>query len=162
MTYDVREIANLVLDEASRMRIEVSNLAINKIVYFLHAEHLVTYGEPLVDAKIEAWTYGPVFRELYSEFKKYRDAPIESRATRLNPKVGKREVCAIDSREPIVNDLRKWIQVYARLTAFQLMDLSHEKNGPWDTVFNHQERTNPGMHISDSIIKQAFVRVRHH
>lgn len=69
MSRDVRSIANFVLDLAEVQGVGVSNLSINKIVYFLHANFLAKFDEPLVSAKIEAWDYGPVFRELYREFK---------------------------------------------------------------------------------------------
>lgn len=52
--HDVRAVANAVLQLAWSQGHEVTNLALNKIVYFLHAGHLHKFGKPLVSAKIEA------------------------------------------------------------------------------------------------------------
>lgn len=162
MFLDVRAIANFVLDEAAAAGVRLTNISINKIVYFICAEHLAKFGQPLVKAKIEAWKYGPVFRELYSEFKVCQDRPIEKRAEKINPHSGKRETCRLDSEEPIVNDLRIWCRTYMRLSASQLVELSHAEDGPWDRVFFHGGTSNPGMHISDEVIRESFrTRTRH-
>ena len=162
MPLDVRSVANFVLDEAERLSIPLTNIDINKICYFLHAEYLAKYELPLVGAKIEAWKYGPVFRELYSEFKSFGDQPITMRAMRINPIAARREICSLDSPEPIMNDLRKWSRTYMRLSTSQLIELSHIPDGPWDKVFNHEDSANPGMHISDEVIRDSFkAQVRH-
>src|SRR5215831_13704170 len=93
MAHDVRGIANFVLDIADESSRGVSNLSINKIVYFLHAYFLARFGRPLVSAKIEAWDYGPVFRELFREFRSFADKPIKGRAYRIDAKTGEREIC---------------------------------------------------------------------
>jgi uncharacterized phage-associated protein len=92
MPYDVRSVANLVLDFADQIQAEVSNMTINKIVFFLHAWYLAKTGSPLVSAKIEAWDYGPVFRELYWEFKGFGKERIAARAMRRNPQTAEKEI----------------------------------------------------------------------
>ena len=81
--FDVRAVANLVLDVAQSRDIDVTNMALNKIVFFVHSDYLVENGRPLVGAKIEAWKHGPVFREIYHEFKDWDDLPIRGRAKRV-------------------------------------------------------------------------------
>ena len=71
MTIDARAIANFVLGEANRHDIPITNMAINKLVYFLHAEYLLRFDKPLISSKIEAWEHGPVIREVYNSFKTY-------------------------------------------------------------------------------------------
>src|SRR6266849_90529 len=95
MAHDVRGIANFVLDLADERGQSVSNLSINKIVFFLHAYFLAQFGRPLISAKIEAWDYGPVFRELYREFKSFGDKPIAGLAHKINAESGCREICTL-------------------------------------------------------------------
>jgi uncharacterized phage-associated protein len=71
-----KAIANLILEVANTLGRRASNLSINKIAYFAHGYYLARYGKPLIDAKIEAWEYGSVFREIYHEFKKCGDKPV--------------------------------------------------------------------------------------
>lgn len=152
MTYDVRAIANLVLDCASSHGKSVTNLALNKIVFFLHTAYLTTFERPLVSAKIEAWEYGPVFREIYQSFKSYRDQPIDTRAYRLSPITGDREVCTVEltmeESQLLVDEIGRLIE----FSASNLVQMSHVPGGPWDVVWNHKAATNPSMRISDEII----------
>lgn len=153
MSRDVRSIANFVLDLAERKGVGVSNLSINKIVYFLHANYLAQFGRPLVSAKIEAWEYGPVFRELYREFKVFGDRPIEGRAYRIDPKTGVREQC---NYELSVDDsifLGRICEDYLAMSLKKLLDMSHVKGGPWDQVWNHSTLARPAMEISDDLIR---------
>src|SRR5258705_3438157 len=110
MSYDVRAIANFVLDLADERGRAVSNLSINKIVYFLHANYLARFDRPLVPAKIDAWNYGPVLRELYREFKKFDDRPISGRAYRISPETGTKELCQCNLPE----EERKFLEELGR------------------------------------------------
>lgn len=48
---------------------EITNLMLQKLLYFIQAYSLVTTGRNAFDSKIEAWTYGPVIPEVYYKFK---------------------------------------------------------------------------------------------
>ncbi|WP_244427084.1 Panacea domain-containing protein [Methyloferula stellata] len=130
----------------------LDNLSINKIIYFLHAYYLVQFGRPLVSAKIEAWKLGPVFREVYHSFKGFGDNPITTQATRIDAGTGLSEVCIAVLSHEEESFLRKVAAEYVRLSASQLVTLSHEKGGPWDRVWNHQGRVNSSMRISDEVV----------
>lgn len=162
MAYDVRAIANLVLRAGSQNGISITNLSLNKILYFLHAWYLAKTGRPLVNAKIEAWNYGPVFREIYSEFKALGERPIESLATRRNPKTAEVEICEVAITDEDLGFIRPVLDKYIKMSAYQLVSLSHEEGGPWDVVYNHDGGSNPGMRISDEIIRQHFSQQTRH
>ena len=51
--------------------IDITNLVLNKLVYFAQVESLRATGKPLFEDKIEAWSYGPVERNVYFTFQKY-------------------------------------------------------------------------------------------
>lgn len=162
MGCDVRGVANFVLDLADREGFALSNLAINKVVFFLHAHYLVRFGQPLVSAKIEAWNYGPVFRELYREFKSFEDRPITGRACRLSPEHGNRQLCAYQFSQEEEAYLGEIARKYIQLSPLALVALSHERGGPWDQVWNHVTSTNASMCISNDIIKQWYDKAARH
>lgn len=162
MPYDVREIANFVLDFADQRGKGLSNIDINKIVYFLHGWYLAKHNEPLVSAKIEAWNYGPVFRELYSEFKNHGSDIISSRARRRSPITANLEYCTPALSEFDTNFLVPLIENYIRLSTFKLVELSHASGGPWDLVYNYEADSNPGMRISDEQISAYFKEQTRH
>ncbi len=162
MSFDVRSVANFVLDWAEAHGQAVTNLEINKIVFFLHAHHLVEFGKPLVSAKIEAWNYGPVFRELYSQFKIFEHSPITNRATKIDPETGSRIVCKENFGTNTQCLIECILPKYAKLSASALVSLSHEVGGPWDKVWNRNGGVNPSMKISDESIRDWFAKTARH
>jgi len=149
--FDVRAIANLVLEIAHERDVDVTNMALNKIVFFVHSDFLVESGAPLVGAKIEAWKHGPVFREIYHEFKSWNDEPIRGKAKRVNPHTGEVEEATADfgNQEKCIRDL---IDRYVQFSAAYLRALSHRTGGPWHVVWGHDGEINPGMSISNQLI----------
>lgn len=162
MTYDVRAVANYVLDFAEADGRGMSNLHINKIVYFLHADFLATFARPLVTAKIEAWTHGPVFRELYHQFKTFGDAFIKSRATYIDPQTGDRKIATCDLTADEDAFLSAVIPKYIVMSPGALVAQSHIKGGPWDMTWNHDNRANPTMKISDDLIRDWYQKTAKH
>lgn len=153
---DVRAIANFVLDCADATNVAVTNMALNKIVYFVHCDYLIEKSEPLVSAKIEAWQHGPVFREVYHEFKRWNDQPIQSRATKVDPITGDVKIAGLTFGTQEKEYLRLLVERYTQFTAAQLRAISHSEGGPWDVVWGHQGNANPGMKISNEIIKENY------
>ena len=158
MRVDVRSVANFVLGIARDTDVKVSNLAINKIVYFIYVEHLFAYQEPLTDAKIEAWEHGPVFRELYSAFKRFGDLPIADFATKIDPVTGESVVCEFESDKVNIAFLEAVARQLLQHSASKLRNLSHLPGSPWDKVWNHDQTINAGMEITDEIIFSSSSR----
>ena len=162
MAYDVRAVANFVLKLAEGRGIALSNLTINKIVYFLHAEYLARTDKPLVTAKIEAWPYGPVFRELYAEFKQFGPGPITKPATARDPLTLEKQICSTQFTVEDVAFLTESAERYAKLSASVLVEMSHAQGGPWHEVYYSDGELSPGMRISDERIKTYFGRQTRH
>ncbi|MBS3650812.1 SocA family protein [Pseudaminobacter sp. 19-2017] len=162
MAYDVRAVANYVLDVADGEGRGISNLHINKIVYFLHADFLATFSRPLVTAKIEAWTHGPVFRELYHQFKAFGESYIVSRATCIDPQTGQRITASCDLTAEDETFLNSILPKYIAMSPGALVAQSHVRGGPWDTTWNHDNRANPTMKISDDLIREWYQKTAKH
>jgi uncharacterized phage-associated protein len=152
MRIDVRAVANFVLNAAKQADVPVTNMAINKIVYFMYVDYLVSFGERLTNAKIEAWKHGPVFRELYSAFNRFGDSPISELATRIDPNTGDKIVCELSLDPDKTEFLQTIVEQLLKLSASRLRNLSHLPGSPWDKVWNHLQLVNVGMEISDEII----------
>jgi uncharacterized phage-associated protein len=52
----------------------LSHLRLQKLMYYVQAWHAAACNRPLFAGRIEAWTHGPVVRDLYPVFKDYRHA----------------------------------------------------------------------------------------
>jgi uncharacterized phage-associated protein len=149
---DVREVANFVLDLADRNDERVTNLSLNKIIYFLHSAYLHQFRLPLVSAKIEAWDHGPVFREVYHQFKNYGRAPISGRARRVNAGTGDYEIAIPTFSAEESDFLNSHAQQLLRISPGKLVDMSHVKDGPWHMARFNNGIINPGVEITNDAI----------
>jgi uncharacterized phage-associated protein len=154
-TYSVKALANWVLDFAESRGERVSNMALNKLIYFAYEHALVTTGRKLTSAKIEAWDHGPVFREVYSSFKNFGSEAITSRATRYNTGTNSVETVNPEIAPDDESLLIEAVEPLIRLPAFILRELSHDGSGAWAQVWNHGASSNPGMEITDEVILKS-------
>jgi uncharacterized phage-associated protein len=159
--YDVRDVANLTLDFAEERRLPITNLALQKLLYFVHGWFYSLYDQPLIKNKFEAWQYGPVQRVIYDQFKSCRDSPIRSlRATYIDPLSGEptyREPCITAEHACVIRGV---LEKYERYTVGQLVEESHAEDGPWEYVWKQAEDAiYPGMKIPDALILDHFRRL---
>ncbi|MDP3117975.1 MAG: DUF4065 domain-containing protein [Phenylobacterium sp.] len=157
--FDARAIANLLLDEAEGRALVVTNLMLQKLLYFTHGAYLTANRAPLVDGYFEAWTHGPVHPNVYQAFKEAGSSPITWRAVRSDYTSGRLLVVPPVSDAGAVAVCRRVVNTLGSLSASQLVALSHVPGGPWDVVSN-EARTNPGrgMRISDMLVLERFSR----
>ena len=153
---DGRAVANFILDYCDGRRRQVTNLALQKIVYFCHVWSLIASGKPLVRHKFEAWELGPVLPYLYRAFRRYDCAPIMSRAMRIDPADGRQRIVGYDFDLELELLLRETTEFYSRLRAGDLVELSHAIGGPWHSVWHHSGVVNPGMKIDDASILKFY------
>lgn len=161
MSHDVRAVANAVLGLAEARGRAVSNLALNKILYFLHAGYLHEHGTPLISAKIEAWDHGPVFREIYHQFKKFGREPVEGRALRLDPSTGTFLEVPVTLSDGELAYVQEHAANLLELSPGKLVDMSHVRDGPWYAARFGRGRLNPGVEITDELITGAARQVKH-
>lgn len=156
--YDVRGIANWFLDKACECQIQITNMALNKLVYFAVERGILESGLLITNAKIEAWEHGPVFREVYQAFKNFDAKPITSRATRFDS----RTRSMVQANEAFCSDIIELLNAtfasYGSLSASQLSAISHQRGSPWEMVWWHEGKVNPGMEITRQNIEQSFQR----
>lgn len=63
------DVADLIIELANKQGKPVSNLKLQKVMYFLNVQSLLEKGTPLItDYKFEKWDYGPVIHSVYSEY----------------------------------------------------------------------------------------------
>ena len=70
--YSALDVARYVVNYANAHGMIVSNLKLQKILYFIQLKFLLNNpARPCFDEDIEAWTFGPVVPVVYREFKRY-------------------------------------------------------------------------------------------
>lgn len=158
--YDPRGIANLMLDEADRIGISITNLALQKLLYFAHGIFLNETKQPLVSGYFEAWQYGPVHPAAYKAFRSAGSEPIRSRAHSQDILTGLTKPIPAPEDPAARRLVQQILSSYGKLSPGRLVDISHAKNSPWDFIVD-KARTSVafGLRIPDSVIIDRF---KHH
>lgn len=160
--YDARAVGNYVLDLGDSIDVKITQVSLLKIIYFAHGWFLTAFGIPLVKQPIEAWQYGPVIKVVRDAFKEFGKRPITTRAERLDLETGE-----LSRVEPVLNShdarfITQVFQAYVGYGAFELSEMTHEKNSPWDNIWNSTESVGRlGLRIRNEEIKQHFDSLPH-
>lgn len=62
------DLAKYILKRSNK---ELSNLELQKTLYFTELDYIKKFNEHLIEDEFEAWRYGPVSREVYCEYRNY-------------------------------------------------------------------------------------------
>ena len=104
----------------------ISNLKLQKLVYYAQGFHLALYDEPLFEEKIEAWTHGPVAPELYHTYKDYGANAI--------PRPTDMDFSIYDQHTREFLD--EVYQVHGQFSAWKLRNMTHDEP-PWKIAIDH-------------------------
>ena len=116
-------IANFFIRKSLKEKKPITQIKLQKLIYFAHGYYLALREKPLIREKIEAWQYGPVVPSVYHRFKHWGDSTIQ-------------EVLVENSENLIINEddlcfLDLVWHKFSGYSAAQLVDLSHVEDGPW-------------------------------
>ncbi len=137
--YKAKDIAqwfvNRAIDEMGNGGEYITNLKLQKLLYYAQGVHLALRGEPLFDDAIVKWNYGPVVLSVYHAYKQYSNNSIDqAQAVHIDPET-----------ESILEDVYR---EFGQFTAYRLMQMTHNEV-PWQNA-EHNAR------ISNDAIKQYF------
>lgn len=66
--YQAIDIAKYIIGKCTADNQPISNLQLQKILYFLQRKYLKEQGRPLFSDEIQAWQFGPVVPEVYYQY----------------------------------------------------------------------------------------------
>ena len=118
----------------------ISNMKLQKLLYYIQGWHLAIYNTAAFDEKLEAWELGAVQPEVYYKYKKYEFRPITE-----------------DVEEPILDEnlvelIDKILDEYGGETGFALHQLMQEEKA-WLNAYKKKGFRNE---IKKSAIKKFF------
>ncbi|HAS27968.1 MAG TPA: hypothetical protein DCR59_02070 [Dehalococcoidia bacterium] len=119
----------------------ISNMKLQKLVYYAQGLHLAMYDKPLFDDVIEAWTYGPVIHALYNNYKGNGDKAIP-KPDSINLSIYSTEV------RSLLDDI--YVSL-GQFSAWKLATMTHEES-PWVNAY----RQSPGTTITQLEMKNFF------
>lgn len=118
--YKAIEIAHKILQKAT---VDdngefVTNMKLQKLLYYMQGFHLAWFDTPLFEEEIEAWMYGPVVPSVFETYKHEGKRGIEYSGN---------TIMLLDEEESLFN---KVYEVYGKYSAFGLINLTHSED-PW-------------------------------
>jgi len=139
-------IANYFIDKYHKTG-DITPLKLIKLVYISHGWHLGLTGKPLIDERVEAWTYGPVVETVYLAYKSHGSSSVHESSTYLR----KQDLDNVSSL------LDKIWDVYGGYNGLKLSSLTHEKGSPWTEVYISDK--NHGDEIPNKLIETYYSNI---
>jgi len=131
MAYSAEQIAKYLINKATNNEGGelLSNLKLQKLLYYCQGFFYTITNRRLFNEEIQAWQYGPVVPDVYSQFKRFGSNGIENQGD-LDFSLQKDEVEIID----------EVFDYFNQFSAIKLMEMTHSeptwKETPINTVIS--------------------------
>lgn len=161
--YKANAIANYFINLARKNGVtDLSPMKLQKLVYYAHGWTLGTLNKPLINEQIEAWKFGPVVPTIFHAAKEHGNNNINKPLLEFDFDADSLEFTpckpTVDANNKEIIELLDVIwEVYGRLPAYQLSNMTHLSGTPWDTInkkYNGEIPNNTD--INTEIIKDWF------
>lgn len=139
------QVADNILSSAAEYGDPITNLKLQKLLYYAQAWHLALHDKPLFDERIEAWVHGPAVPPVYGAFKAMGWQPI------VPPPI------IVDVSDAVKSHVREVLEAYGGLSAYQLELLTHQEY-PWQNARRGLAPDEPSNNIISQDDMKAFYR----
>ena len=143
MSYKALDVAKYVIEYTNDIEKPISNLKLQKLLYYIQAKFLVG-GKELFEDEIVHWNYGPVVTNVYKELKFYGSNNLKYNT--LGSFLDFNDYIEIEEVDKL--KINKILKLYLDLSASELVTKTHEED-PW-------KNTNYNQTISKKSIKTFF------
>ena len=117
--YNAIVIANYIIEYEHSQNRSISNLKLQKLLYFVQANFFRILGIPCFSDRIEAWSFGPVVVNVYHAYKYYGGLDI----TKLKDVI----VDISQEHKKIINEV---LEKFSDTPVYELVDITHHQT-PW-------------------------------
>lgn len=126
--YSAVEIAKFVITFCTEINKPISNLHLQKILYYLQV-HFAKKNKMLYTENIYAWQYGPVVPEIYYLFAGYGASKITNRYK-------------TNIAEDVQKEIRMLVSKLIDISPWVLVEMTHTKGNPWDRTYDNGKGLN--------------------
>lgn len=157
MIYKVLDVCRHVINYSNEKDYGISNLKLQKILYFIQAFFLVSTPEQCFAERIEAWDFGPVVPEAYREYKQFGSGDIPSVSYIINfdeddiweSKVTKYTDNILSEEDK--SRIESVVDKFADYSATDLVSITHAQK-PWKNAYQRGQNNE----ITVKAIKEYF------
>jgi uncharacterized phage-associated protein len=125
---EVKKVASYFIDKSSVLdeNNDLTNLKLQKMLYYAQVEYIKSNGEKLFDDDIEAWQYGPVVRSVYEWLKECGAYTITSFDIPID-------------MEGLTGEIESFLdkiwRKYNKYSAWYLVEATHNPKSAWSVVY---------------------------
>lgn len=125
--YNALDVARYIMAYEKEQGRPISNLRLQKLLYFVQAQFVVFKGIPCFSTRMEAWDFGPVVPVVYREYRIYGGAtiPVSFRSADIN---------TITDEDKSLIDLM--LDHCGTISTTELVSISH-KQDPWKAAYHN-------------------------
>lgn len=122
------ELSKNIITYAAMNECPVTNLKLQKTLYYVQGYYLARFGRPIFEDEIVNWAYGPVVPEAYFQFCSYG-------ASAIIPEPMKTTFANLNSSE--AGYICRVVNACLQRTARQLVEKTHTED-PWRNTLRNQ------------------------
>lgn len=150
--YDALEVSRHIINYSNDAGYGITNLKLQKLLYFVQAYFFIKKGKPCFRDSIEAWNFGPIVPSVYREYKRYGGFYVFSVETYIDSLTLKRKkfednVISVEDKK-LIDEV---IDTFAEYSNSRLTDLVHGQT-PWQEAY----RSDHGRVISANAMREYF------
>lgn len=129
-------VANKFIEMGLQRGMPLTQMKLQKMLFFAQGWYFAIYGEPLFEEDFEAWEYGPVIPSVYSEFRDFGMRGINRMGTSLIPCGGGFAISEppLSQERELDSFFEKIWSVYGIYNGTQLSAMTHRPDTPWSVV----------------------------
>ena len=125
--YNALDIAKYIVIKCMNDGRPITNLYLQKLLFYIQREYLFSTDEPLFRDSFEAWKFGPVVPKVYYRYCGFGGNEINFLIDTTIQKIDQEDKKIINRITEAKRDLMPW----------DLVRETHQKGGAWDRVFNN-------------------------
>jgi len=135
------EIAQYIINKCINSGNPVSNLQLQKILYYVQGEYMKKKnGEPLFEDRMEAWQYGPVIPNVYYNYNCHSSSSIV---------VKQNDVELEEFESQIIDPIISEKSIYS---AWSLVEKTHSEK-PWNSSYEEGKKNE----ITNECLRKYFM-----
>jgi len=165
MSYTALQIANAFLERAERDGKKLSNMKLQKLLYFAEGHSHAMRNKRLISDDAQAWDYGPVYPSVYREFSRFGAGSITALAEDETDPANwfNDDPDYVPSPVPTPDnaDVNRFLDAvwnaYKDKSAIALSEMSHVAGGPWAKARARSPRNSV---INDGEVAEYFKAAR--
>ncbi|WEK82135.1 MAG: phage-associated protein [Candidatus Phytoplasma pruni] len=146
---NVFDVVNFLLKHFDTDKYKITNMKINKLLYYIQGNYIAKYNEPLFLEPIEAWMFGPVIAHIYGEFFHFVNNPIPNNYI-CEGKTGN------EINQEIQEFIKKTLNNYINLSSYDLSVKTHNEK-PWKNAYNPRKKWKNNI-ITPQSLKDFFAK----